>query len=844
MPMVQYERSFLGEMNDLIQQNLRVSNGIAQHYIETRAQADVTHMKLQLEKDTDEFLLSLDKGGADDPDALDKKLEDFLQRRNDQIATKNSPYYARNALTAGLMKDVLDSNINAITAKVEAKKWQLAAADGKHKLSEDLQYIMNRGISEGEEVTDENGDTQKIGAYSYTDRNEEAISRIYESEQAGYITKPEAEQLAENIYKENLQAQWQTVYYEYAKTHPDATESEVDAKAKEAMKNGSFSYMDTEGKNQTYNIERVDGLQYRDYWQERQEKAVYDEQKRAYEEALSSGKIIAAPIAPQSREQRRATYTKETKNLTAEQKAKYDRTHSKFLDLFESIDQEAVYSNASKQARSVIVQQQRENNEKAMQENEKLTTRYWELTSSAIDGKASNSQLSGLLTVVKARIEELEKVSNFDMNAGDKRARIRELYEKYNGIKEAIAYNEEKARHPRTSGSGGEKEQNMSFRTYASQMYDFYKAEVLNGRMTAENAQQAYKDLLNDAITYNRGYKGETFEDNKIAFSQMTNEQKDDIREITESEFIGKFADDAISLIAKSDKSASVKAKYDRLVSDIKAHPESYSDDALAKLAGGLNSFYFTQFNNPDFDTEGGLKALDDMYAQCFLESVKNKQALMPYRDKDGNVNAEGFSYSHLGDSSPNEKEIAGSIDALNAMDNAVYRDPRTGKDIHVNERTKEAVIDSCEVLKSQIAADLGIDRSQFETEPTFKRDKKGDPTYQPQFHTTDGNVYEIRSTEDKKGYEIYDVTGGKEKKLDAKHVKLSDATKKKQKQAKQQTKEENAKSKEAELKRDPLLTNISKDLQRILDNEGITYYQWNNKTDDEKKKIEAKYGL
>ena len=175
MAMVQYERSFLGEMNDLLQQNARVASGIAQHHIETRAQADVTHMKLQLEKDTDAFLLSLEKEGANNPEAIDKKLNDFLQERKAQKTRKDSPYYARNALTAGLMNDVLESNINAITAKVNAKKWQLEAADGKHKLSEDLQYIMNRGISEGEEVTDENGNTQKIGAYSYTDRNEEAV---------------------------------------------------------------------------------------------------------------------------------------------------------------------------------------------------------------------------------------------------------------------------------------------------------------------------------------------------------------------------------------------------------------------------------------------------------------------------------------------------------------------------------------------------------------------------------------------------------------------------------------------------------------------------------------------
>ncbi len=795
-----YFGSFFNDVLTELNKGANIGAGAINYLGERQLQADKAHMQIQLEKDVNEKMADLEK--RDDYENFENEINTFLEEKKNAMQNKDSPYYTRNAYTAEAFKNILDSNANAVHAKAAAISWQKEKTHQRQRMNDDINAIMNRTI----EADSTGADGRVIKGYSYEDRQSDVLELLKTNVEAGYFSRAEATEIANRAYSNNLTAQAQALYRQIWENNPTWTESEV-----------------TKEVNKRMQTEHIDTPNFDDFSSGQEAEDTYRVQYAEWEQTGAITGETAEPSKPK-------TY-KERKQSGENVQGSYDE-----------IDHDGYIEKGNLLALESIRQQQRETNEKAMLENEKLTTRYWELSSTAIDGKASNVELTGLLNNVKTRIEELESMTNFDINASDKRTRIRELYEKYNGIKEAIAYNNAKARGG--GGSGG-KEQNMSFRTYASQMYDFYKAQVENGQMTAEAAQQAYSDLLNDAITYNRGYKGETFEDNKIAFSQMNDSQKNDLRAITESEFIKKFADDAISLIAKSDKAASVKAKYDRLVKDINAHPENYSDDVLTKLAGGLNSFYFTQYNNPDFDTEGGLKALDDMHAQCFLESVSNKQALMPYRDKDGNVNADGFNYSHLlGDNSPNEKEIAGSIEALNAMDNAVYRDPRTGKDIHVNEKTKDAVFDSCEVLKSQIAADLGIDRSQFETEPTFKRDKKGDPTYQPQFHTTDGKVYEIRPTEDKKGYEIYDVTGGKEKKLDTKHVKLSDVTKQKQKQAKKTTKEESEKSKNAERTRDPLTTSVSKDLQNVLDTEGITIDQWNKKKDYEKAKLKAKYGL
>ena len=145
-------------------------------------------------------------------------------------------------------------------------------------------------------------------------------------------------------------------------------------------------------------------------------------------------------------------------------------------------------------------------------------------------------------------------------------------------------------------------------------------------------------------------------------------------------------------------------------------------------------------------------------------------------------------------------------------MDNAVFRDPLTGRTVHVNDKTAKSVEATVDKMATQLSLNLGIDRDETPIGITFKNKENGrgttDPTYIPQFHM-DGKVYEIRATQDKNGkatgYEIYDVTNSKEgEKVDAEHVKQSDALKKAQKKAKAATNEAKKAVKAEESKIDP----------------------------------------
>ncbi|MBQ3824547.1 MAG: hypothetical protein II811_00255, partial [Spirochaetaceae bacterium] len=229
--------NFMGNMLDNLQEAAGDTFQAISYFGQKQQDFDTKHMQLQLERDTDEFLQGLEQ--RNDYENFDKDLNDFLQKKRNGIGDKNSAYYARNANTAEAFDNILQGNSNALKQRVAAKVWNMQRADNRVKLNNDLTQVMNREIMPYQK--DEAGNDIAGSGYNYSDRQKDAMALIASATEAGYFSEAEADELFKTTFSENLTAQTDALYYDFARKNPHAQPSDIQKMVDDEMAKNHLS---------------------------------------------------------------------------------------------------------------------------------------------------------------------------------------------------------------------------------------------------------------------------------------------------------------------------------------------------------------------------------------------------------------------------------------------------------------------------------------------------------------------------------------------------------------------------------------------------------------------------
>ena len=805
-----YERektlgNFANGIGDLMFQGANTFANLKNDELQEQKRIDTQHMKLQLEADTDEFLLNLEKDN--DFEGYENKINAFLNERKQQMQNKESPYYAKNQSTAQDFYAIIGSNAQALQSKVNVLQWQKEKAKNRQQLSDDLSLIQNKTIKEKQ--IGENGEVIDNG-YSLLDRNSEAMNYIYSYVKAGYFSLEEGDKLAQQVFSENLTAQTQAMYTTIWQEHPEMTESQVTAEVNKRMQ-----------------LEHLDTGDFYTFYGDKQE----------FDEWYRTGRITGESEKPTAYAERQAQ--RKAQEATGENTESTGQEENTDKSLFDTIDHEKAINKGQQQALATIKQAQKEKNDEYLRENSKVRDDFYRLQ---VYGEGKGGTYDSIINRCEEQLKALDKEKNFTMDEGDNRQRRNDLYMMMHSAKGAKEYEkakkEAKAPSVRSSGSG-EKVNKKDILVYSTDYISLMDAKVNNGEISPSEAQQSTQDFLMNCIATGRGADGEFLTYNGIGLSEL--DSTEDVKTVIMDRVIKPSAEKCIKTLRNRPECASIEEKYKRLYSQMEKNPELYSDEALTKFVMGTQSIYYGIKAGQDEET--ALQQLQDMHDYLQIEAAETRMSLI--RTKQGDIIIQGEQDNK--NKIPDEKGIVNIINNLNSSDNFVFRNVNTGKDTYLNDKAKEQARQYTIQLKEQLAYMLGKDGDDFTAD--YKRTTNGhdktDPTLRPYFKDNKtGEIYELRVNDDGKGYSIYKTTGGKDEKLNLKHKNRPTDWKRKQAEAKARTKAvAEAKNKTA-LASDPLTTSISKDLQLILQKENISLEDWNKKSDEDKKVIRHKYNL
>lgn len=777
-------------------------NGLSQtskavdYFGDRQLQLDKTNMQLRLQQDTDEFMLGLEEVDPNNYEEYESRVNEFIESKKNALQDKNSPYYTRNQYTAEAFKPILESHNQQLRTNVLRQAWSKKVSFEREKLSQNLQYIMNKPTVRGgtDELTGEN-----IQSYSYADRQNDAMNLIYTAQKAGYISNEDAERYAGNLYSENLQATEQEALKMIWEDNPKLTKSQAQAKAREAVKAGQ--YTNTKGETISFDVRNMGTYTAYKNSREREEAYTadyenYNAEMRAYQRALSHGETMIEPTAPSkptTREEHKANYAANTARLENESDEAYSARIEKYnadhaeeyeasRDYFDTIDNAKAIENGGIIAIKAIEQAQREQNARRINQNEEITTAYYKALTK--EGGMKEGDFRDLSNQIDRQIKVLEAETNYSMDANDKRARIRELYLLKKGLQEGKAYNSARA------GGGGQKEKSMSYPTFANQKIDFALRAVDDGTMSAQQAYTFTRDItfnaaMNNAAMNNAGEIGETFSYNGKEFANLTDEEKLTVwQETTDTGLVSRIIDETTKALRKNTEFAPLFAKFDKLNAAIKKDPDKYSPEALARLGEVMNSILWTAKGDGSEDKTALCNQLQQAYDGFYLNEAENR--LVPKLDGKGNIEMPNINFDAT---SASAKEVGEVIKLLEDNGAYTYTNPQNNKQMFVTPQTEERIKNYDVDLKDIIAANLNVDSDSL-TPITHYKD--GKPDLIPQFRGDDGKIYELRSVTNDKGnatgFEIYDVTGGKEERIDFKFTTPRQRNKQKQHDAQEAT--------------------------------------------------------
>lgn len=779
---------------------------------------DTKHMQLQLERDTDEFLQGLEQ--RNDYENFDKDLNDFLQKKRNGISDKNSAYYARNANTAEAFDNILQGNSNALKQRVASKVWNMQRADNRVKLNNDLTQVMNREIMPYQK--DKAGNDIEGSGYNYSDRQKDAMALIASATQAGYFNEAEADELFKTTFSENLTAQTDSLYYDFAQKNPNAQPSEIQKMVDDEMKKNHLSAPSYKEYITQKHAEEDYKAQKKEYDRKQKEKADFEKahpemkfQQNAQQffkgadgemsegaeklRGILGASAIKEPEKPKTFEEKKAVYAEMEANGTAD-------PEKKPTDLFDATDRDKALKAGTIQAQGRIEKAQIEQNNKYIMENEKLTTAFYK--ASAQKGGMSDGDYNALKQSIEKQIDRLESnENNFTMREGDRRSRIRELYLHLRNLEQEHDF----ATGRRSGGGGGsEKEIRLDYNTFMNQCIDMAESFVKSGQWTAEQARQFVSERSEYAKKYGRGTNNEVITRNGVRIADMSDDEKLMLGDETDKIFSQKITDKVLKIFENSPYYSDIRAQADSVIEDMKANPKLYTDGAMAKFDTAMTNIYFDCYNKGDIDYKA-IKERVQFAKDCLFLEGAEKRMLMPSKDgevetfKNDKVLLFGENYTN-----PTEKNVATMIKTLEDINDGAIHDRRNGKDIYLNDAQKKGAEETASILKAQFMRDMGIGKTE-EVGIAFKKNGT-DPTFTPQFEYN-GNVYELRAKEDEDGkttgYEVYNVT--KKRAENTTHKQLGDE----QKDATQKAKQAGKETKETEFakKYETLTTGIEKDL-------------------------------
>ena len=783
---------FLSDLNNTLIQNTQAIAGVANQYSQYRHTAeeaqdrlDTQAMQIQLESDINEKMLELSK--RTDYENFDNEISSFLQEKRQLLGDREhgGKYYARNDFVAETFDHILGNQENAVKNRVLQMQWNQERADRRQKFSDSLQSIMNKSTDD---------------EYTFDARNNEGYELICTALQAGLITRDEADKYGNEIYSENLQAQSQEALFKIWQDNPKLTESQAREKATQAIKAGKWT--DKNGNTHTFDI-RTSGT-FNDYYTDRMniENSMadverYEAEHIAFERASSMGeKMIepAAPTKPQTRAEKIQARV-EWEAMGDEEKAKRlengEVEPAEVANAFDQVDNSRAIENGGIVAIKAIEQAQREQNDRRINQNEEITTAYYKALTK--EGGMKEGDFRDLSNQIDRQIQVLEAETNYSMDANDKRARIRELYLLKKGLQEGKAYNSARA------GGGGQKEKSMSYPTFANQKIDFALRAVDDGTMSAQQAYTFTRDITFNAAMNNAGEIGETFSYNGKEFANLTDEEKLTVwQETTDTGLVSRLIDETTKALRKNTEFAPLFAKFDKLNAAIKKDPDKYSPEALARLGEVMNSILWTAKGDGSEDQTALCNQLQQAYDGFYLNEAENR--LVPKLDGKGNIEMPNINFDAT---SASAKEVGEVIKLLEDNGAYTYTNPQNNKQMFVTPQTEERIKDYNVDLKDIVAANLNVDSDSL-TPLTHYKD--GKPDLIPQFRGDDGKIYELRSVTNDKGnatgFEIYDVTGGKEERIDFNYTTPRQRNKQKQHDAQEEKKKaKSAVNAEAQIK-------------------------------------------
>lgn len=171
------------------------ASSILDQKLREQAELDVKRMQLNLEDQTNQFMLELQQGKHGGIENWEQATQDFLQRAQ-ASDDKNSPFYCKNQYTAKLYNQTFGANEVAVKDRVATQVWGLYRDEERQKMTESLNQIANSSADPQLKI-------------------DQSADLIDNAQRAGWYSKPEAEQLKAESFMLQHDAVVNAKYKEY-----------------------------------------------------------------------------------------------------------------------------------------------------------------------------------------------------------------------------------------------------------------------------------------------------------------------------------------------------------------------------------------------------------------------------------------------------------------------------------------------------------------------------------------------------------------------------------------------------------------------------------------------------